>query len=171
MWKKLEKSSHSLNGKCTSVIFPGHPFFPLIKTKLGYHLYTVSAEFNLLWQMHACTYITHTSIESDMFTAPEVPSYHRRWSFSYSVTEFPSDNSYPECTLVSGLLSLSVFLRFIHTPLYGYHYNLFIHSVEPFTSFSCYACPCASLWEHMSHFSWMNTKKWNVWVLWLTLDI
>ena len=134
---------------------------------------------------NAYTYITHTSIKTDIFIAPEVPSCplstsnYLVWfflitkdgSFSYTITELPSDNSHTECTLVSGLLSLSIFLRFIHTPLYGYHYNLLIHSVEPFTRFSCYACPCASLWEHMSHFSWINTKKWNVWVLWLTLDI
>lgn len=112
----------------------------------------LSAEFNLLWQMHSYTYITQTSsIKSDIFIALEVPScpfspsnycfdffYHQRWSFSYSITELPSDNSHTECTLVSRL----------HTPpLYGYNYNLLIHYAEPFASFSCYACPslCQSL--------------------------
>lgn len=29
---------------------------------------------------------------------------------------------------------------------------------------------CWSLWEHMSYFSWVNTKEWNLWVLCLIFE-
>lgn len=145
----LEKSSHSLNGKCTSVIFPGHHFF-LIKKKLRYNLYTVkntmifSAEFSWFWQMHIYLYN---------------PPTHQDIHF-YCPRKFPHARSSPQATTVLIFITIDEIFPILERQI-PESYRMYSCVSSPFTQYICevYLCYCAVVCSFMllGIFHCMNT--------------